>query len=324
MAIDSMKASIVLRERNRLLCKEVLWKCPKSAETAEYRVYVKHQRSQNCINPTNEHMLKLVFTNGHTIHEEFWKYLWTYEGDPAAARHQIPWVRKLSTRETVASDKGTGSGSPLEESSLQVARKWLDDYQENHKSSLGGGKSMLYPVSQGLKRPSRLLKIVNLDFIQLVDGALDYKDYTISTSDLPMTLQHAVHVTHGLGIDHVWIDALCILQRRWRDDDTALNDWKAESVKMGDIYRAARVTIAADSSVDSKSGMSWQHRFRPGSINSTEIINILVDGRESHLFLVGSDISVIFGDIKNGFPATRAWCCKEDLLSPRLLHFGLN
>lgn len=55
---------------------------------------------------------------------------------------------------------------------------------------------------------------------------------------LPKTFQDAVSITRSLNISYLWIDSLCIVQ-----DDTS--DWKAESVKMAEVYSGAYMTIAA-------------------------------------------------------------------------------
>lgn len=58
---------------------------------------------------------------------------------------------------------------------------------------------------------------------------------------LPETFRDAIKVTHRLGLQYLWIDSLCIIQR---DED----DWKKEARSMGDVYSRAVITIAASSS----------------------------------------------------------------------------
>ena len=62
----------------------------------------------------------------------------------------------------------------------------------------------------------------------------------VSAVELAPTLRDAIEVTAYLGISHIWIDALCILQG---DAD----DWVEESVKMADIYGGAYVVLHAAS-----------------------------------------------------------------------------
>ncbi|KAF2169459.1 hypothetical protein M409DRAFT_36170, partial [Zasmidium cellare ATCC 36951] len=63
----------------------------------------------------------------------------------------------------------------------------------------------------------------------------------IDLETLPQTFKDAVMCARGIGVEHVWIDVLCIVQ-----DD--VSDWERESAKMGNIYRKAAVVVVADSS----------------------------------------------------------------------------
>ncbi|KAF2820894.1 HET-domain-containing protein, partial [Ophiobolus disseminans] len=55
---------------------------------------------------------------------------------------------------------------------------------------------------------------------------------------LPKNFVDAVEITKALGLQHLWIDSLCIMQ-----DSTV--DWETESAKMDRVYLNAAVTIAA-------------------------------------------------------------------------------
>ncbi|KAF2158792.1 hypothetical protein M409DRAFT_30749 [Zasmidium cellare ATCC 36951] len=55
---------------------------------------------------------------------------------------------------------------------------------------------------------------------------------------LPLTFRQAMTVCLELGIRHIWIDSLCIIQ-----DDTS--NWESESQRMSDIYANAQCNIAA-------------------------------------------------------------------------------
>ncbi|RSL47526.1 hypothetical protein CEP54_013365 [Fusarium duplospermum] len=60
----------------------------------------------------------------------------------------------------------------------------------------------------------------------------------INFQDLPQTIKDAVVVTENLGLRHLWVDALCIIQ----DDE---GDKACEIDLMGYVYENAEVTIAA-------------------------------------------------------------------------------
>ena len=62
--------------------------------------------------------------------------------------------------------------------------------------------------------------------------------FSLEVATLPRTIPDSITVTRALGYSYLWVDSLCIIQ-----DST--EDWAAESVKMGGIYRRAVLTIAA-------------------------------------------------------------------------------
>ncbi|ROT39118.1 HET-domain-containing protein [Sodiomyces alkalinus F11] len=63
----------------------------------------------------------------------------------------------------------------------------------------------------------------------------------IDVSMLPQVYVDAIALTRELGIQYLWVDALCIIQ-------DSIEDWEAESANMSDIYAGAYLTIAAASS----------------------------------------------------------------------------
>jgi hypothetical protein len=69
----------------------------------------------------------------------------------------------------------------------------------------------------------------------------------IQWSDLPKTFQDAIEVTRNLGILHIWIDSLCIVQ-----DDK--NDWAVESSKMASIYSNSYLNISANAATNAQEG----------------------------------------------------------------------
>lgn len=73
-------------------------------------------------------------------------------------------------------------------------------------------------------------------------STLHLRERGIDWIDLPHTYQDAATVCIRLGIDYLWIDALCIVQ-----DDK--EDWADQCPQMAQIYRSAYITIAAASSV---------------------------------------------------------------------------
>lgn len=56
---------------------------------------------------------------------------------------------------------------------------------------------------------------------------------------LPDQFQEAIRITRTIGIEYIWIDSLCIIQK-----EPDLADWNIESTKMAGVYQGAYLTIA--------------------------------------------------------------------------------
>jgi hypothetical protein len=67
---------------------------------------------------------------------------------------------------------------------------------------------------------------------------------------LPKTIQDAILVTRILGVRYLWVDAVCIVQPT--SDNSS--GWTRESVKMGEYYRNALITIVTIVFVDAMAG----------------------------------------------------------------------
>jgi hypothetical protein len=138
----------------------------------------------------------------------------------------------------------------------------------------------------------------------------------IPLSDFPPTLQDAVVVARALGIQYLWIDALCIFQ-----DDT--DDWRAEASKMSEVYSHAVVTIAATSAESVSDGflgrrephfncpLPWRRQDHPSnSDTSGQKLPIILRSRIG----VGS----LTTEVTSRW-ATRGWTFQEQVVSKRLL-----
>ena len=127
-----------------------------------------------------------------------------------------------------------------------------------------------------------------------------------------------------LGYQYIWIDSLCIIQ-------DSPEDWRAESVKMGSIYKNSVLNISADAASDPFQGIFRscdQDRITKGAalrlpcqssrygISGNLYVNQLprrqsYDGGGTEDMLLGDNII-----------QTRAWVFQESLLSPRRLRYA--
>lgn len=138
----------------------------------------------------------------------------------------------------------------------------------------------------------------------------------IHLSSLPKTLREAVSITRRLGVQYLWIDALCIIQ-------DSVEDWQIESSRMGEIYRDALFTISADGARDSSEGCFLPRTPQP--FDSTRLDLQLKDGNPCTISF-GPKLPTYNGAIRGGIDGVplndRGWTLQERLLSRRTLHYG--
>ena len=147
----------------------------------------------------------------------------------------------------------------------------------------------------------------------------------IALTDLPPNFQDAIRITRKLGYQYIWIDSLCILQ------DSA-DDWRAESVKMGGIYKHGVLNISADAASDAFQGIfrscdrdrltkdvvlrlpchSPRHRVE-GTLYVTQCDHThRENGR-------GNTNEALLGE---NVIQSRSWVLQESVLSPRRLRYS--
>jgi hypothetical protein len=137
----------------------------------------------------------------------------------------------------------------------------------------------------------------------------DHRQKGFSATDLPLTFLDAIEVAHGLGVEYLWIDSLCIIQGE-------NGNWKQESKRMQDVYTSAYCTVAATSAIDSNSG------FLKRNINTnSEYLAVQDKGRTVY---VCSDLANFDRDVDGALLNTRAWVMQERFLSSRTIHFAAN
>jgi hypothetical protein len=130
---------------------------------------------------------------------------------------------------------------------------------------------------------------------------------------LPPTLQDAISLTCHLGIQFLWIDALCIVQ-----NDHA--EWEIEAAKMQDIYSGSSITIAATDAADSSEGLFSPN---PNPDPKQDKISAFLAVRSIRNGL-GAIVRVQPNDIRlyseNSVLNTRGWVLQEMVLSNRIVH----
>lgn len=136
----------------------------------------------------------------------------------------------------------------------------------------------------------------------------DFNYQSLMSTDMPFnklsaTIQDAISVTVGLGLQYLWVDALCIKQG-------SLKDWEHEAAMMCDIYRYCSVVIAASGASDSREGLFAARdplQLAPCLISGTIIIEAF--RRSTYL-------------PEPWHLETRGWVVQEQLLPARSIKFG--
>jgi hypothetical protein len=132
----------------------------------------------------------------------------------------------------------------------------------------------------------------------------------IPISQLPKSCRDAIDICCYLGIEYLWIDALCIVQ----DSD---EDWIHEVKSMCSVYRNCMVTIAASGAQESSEGcFAYRNPLMTADCSL---------GSDEH----GAQY-VARPEIKDRYRANidgsalnrRGWAFQERLLSPRTIYFG--
>ncbi|CAJ2510262.1 Uu.00g061620.m01.CDS01 [Anthostomella pinea] len=125
-----------------------------------------------------------------------------------------------------------------------------------------------------------------------------------SITDLRKTLQDVILLARRVGVQHVWIDSVCIIQ----DDN---EDWRTEASSMAEVYSNAYFTLCAvavdnaDAALD-RPREAWRYPTEPCRLDGR---NLAASGPPLH-------------ELKRRAPySTRAWILQEEKLSPRILYW---
>ena len=158
--------------------------------------------------------------------------------------------------------------------------------------------------------------------IQTTRSTIDTFSKGLDLRICSQTIQDAVVVTRGLGIQYLWIDALCIIQGQ-------ASDKMHEIASMGKIYKNATVTISAANSRSAQDGF-LKYQKRGVSVQTA----LLCRASNQEVLPENSDLSRNgpYGkvwlelervqDHSTEPLSQRGWAFQEQVLSLRLLQYG--
>jgi len=158
--------------------------------------------------------------------------------------------------------------------------------------------------------------------IQTTRSTIDAFSKGLDLRICSQTIQDAVVVTRGLGIQYLWIDALCIIQGQ-------ASDKMHEIASMGKIYKNATVTISAANSQRAQDGF-LKYQKRGVSVQTA----LLCTTSDPEVSPENSDLSRNgpYGkvwlelervqDHSTEPLSRRGWAFQEQVLSLRLLQYG--
>lgn len=155
--------------------------------------------------------------------------------------------------------------------------------------------------------------------IRTTKGNLDSHRKGITFSDLPRTLQDAVVFCRGMGIEYLWVDALCIVQ-----DDS--DDWFREASLMHQVYSNSLLTIAADVTDSCRLGFLGKQKY---GASGDEQRGWHVGPRDEFLNVVSRDVpdperpgETTTVNVNEPSPLfKRGWCTQESVLPIRKIRF---
>ncbi|KAL9614032.1 MAG: hypothetical protein Q9167_001447 [Letrouitia subvulpina] len=138
----------------------------------------------------------------------------------------------------------------------------------------------------------------------------------IPLDKMPSTFRDAVCITRRLGLRHLWIDSLCIIQ-------DSPEDWESEAARMGEIYRYGLLNIAAETARTCHDGLFSRRieTFTPVRLP----LNSRKYNTKGQMLVRSRSLDMSWDDILGPSASTlnsRGWVLQESFLSPRTLHYG--
>ncbi len=239
---------------------------------------------------------------------------------------------------------------PLSPRSLGIARVWLEHCVKTHGDSCRPSHMPAKPTWEQM--PTRILDVASSEtevylrvptearpedgrYIALshcwgIDGTpflttranLQSRMEGMKLDEMPPTFREAVIITKQLGLKHLWIDSLCIIQRD-------LEDWQIESAKMSSVYQDAYLVLGAAAGLSDAQGFVGPRKrgkMVSLSTNMSSPITAQLLPPYGNGYNSGRRWTSLGGSGPDPLTAEpvnqRAWCLQERYLPMRSLQYG--
>jgi hypothetical protein len=150
----------------------------------------------------------------------------------------------------------------------------------------------------------------NLPYFQTFRKDLEKYKKEIKVDDLPPTFRDAVKTTQKLGLQYLWIDSICIIQR----DETDSGDFEQEAGRMESVFSSAYCVLAASSAEGQSDGFLNE---REGS--RRKFVEFKSQGQPT--YYVCPLIDDFKGHVLEGILNKRGWVMQERVLARRTIYF---
>jgi Heterokaryon incompatibility protein (HET) len=241
---------------------------------------------------------------------------------------RLPRPVKMIIQQVSEEDSAPFHGILVDREKISTAalQKWRnlceDDHPEIQDRCINQKQPGLRLIDVNENRIVRVEGPCRYVCLSYVWGKINQPQYTSDTKEafslphgldselirLPRTIVDAILVTKQLGIDYIWIDALCIEQDCEVDKAAVIAD-------MGAIYSNSILTIVASTNSDPSAGLPGVSTTPRTQVQIHEVVQGL------HLAVAFHDHRQPLHDIENSVWNSRAWTYQERQLSQRMLFF---
>jgi hypothetical protein len=239
--------------------------------------------------------------------------------DPCPSGCRLPDAYLFPLQGTSSQEQIDGCGHGIEvdgtSANLIRAKQWLAACCDSHKSNLSrctpqSISDTMAPMLRVIDCRTRVIRALSptepyicLSYVWGGVAGYNSKNNSLLPTDLPKTIEDAIHVANFLEIPQLWVDQYCIDQHDAPSRDATIQ-------RMNEVYSSASLTIVAASSNNAHTGL-------PGIRGTIRRQRPLINTRY-HRFITCRNPQK---QLEATSWSSRGWTYQEGLLSRRRLVF---